>query len=71
MLLVPPPAVDPLHALARERRRHQRRGHLAALSFVVLVLLAQRSKTAGIRFDPAPVDRPGPEPALASPEGSR
>ncbi|WP_314102385.1 DUF805 domain-containing protein [uncultured Frigoribacterium sp.] len=41
------------------------------LSFVVLVLLAQRSKTAGIRFDPAPVDRPGPEPALAPPQGSR
>jgi len=41
------------------------------LSFVVLVLLAQRSKPAGVRFDQVPVDRSGPEPSLAPPEGSR
>lgn len=36
------------------------------LSFVVLVLLAQRSKPAGVRFDRVAAERP-----LASPEGSR
>jgi hypothetical protein len=52
------------------------------LSFVVLVLLAQRSKPEGVRFDLAPPPRPpAPAPAtappstgrppLAPPEGSR
>ena len=36
------PAVDPLPALARaRRRREQRRGHVAALAFVAAVVLLQ------------------------------
>ncbi|WP_209561591.1 DUF805 domain-containing protein [Frigoribacterium sp. PvP032] len=46
------------------------------LSFVVLVLLAQRSKPVGVRFDRAHLDRPGAdrpgaEGALAPSEGGR
>jgi uncharacterized membrane protein YhaH (DUF805 family) len=46
------------------------------LSFVVLVLLAQRSKPSGVRFDRVPadrpgVDRPGTGQSLAPPQGSR
>jgi uncharacterized membrane protein YhaH (DUF805 family) len=41
------------------------------LSFVVLVLLAQRSKPAGVRFERVPVDGRVADPSLAPPTGSQ
>ena len=48
------PCVDPLAALATSRRRQgQRRGHLAALAFVVFVLLLQASPPDALGADRA------------------
>ena len=71
------PAVDPLHALARERRRHQRRGHLAALSFVVLVLALQAAAPDAAGAGPSAgtgagiVAAPAPAPAPAADRPAR